>query len=69
MRSKALEADAIETWVCAYLSFALLAGIGLHHAFGWWWADPFGALAMVPFIGWQGWRTLLEAREAKGPGS
>ncbi|MGH3017454.1 MAG: cation diffusion facilitator family transporter [Gaiellaceae bacterium] len=41
--SRALEADAIETWVCAYLSLALLAGVGLHAALGWWWADPLGA--------------------------
>lgn len=34
MGSKALQADAVETWVCAYLSFALLAGLGLHLALG-----------------------------------
>jgi len=61
--SKALLADAVETWVCAYLSVALLAGIGFHLAFGWWWADPAGALAMLPVILWQGWETLEEARE------
>jgi cation diffusion facilitator family transporter len=61
--SRALEADAIETWVCAYLSLALLAGVGLHSALGWWWADPVGALAMLPVIIWQGWETLVEARE------
>jgi len=61
--SRALEADAIETWVCAYLSLALLAGVGLHAAFGWWWADPVGALAMLPVIIWQGWETLEEARD------
>ena len=37
-----------ETWVCAYLSLALLAGVGLHAAFGWWWADPVGALRCSP---------------------
>ena len=61
--SRALEADAVETWVCAYLSLALLAGVGLHAAFGWWWADPVGALAMLPVIVWQGWETLEEARD------
>ena len=60
--SRALEADAVETWVCAYLSLALLAGVGLHAAFGWWWADPVGALAMLPVILWQGWETLEAAR-------
>lgn len=66
--SKALEADSIETWVCAYLSFALLLGVGLNLAFGWWWADPIGALVMLPVIFWQGWETFEEARE-EGEGS
>ncbi|MDQ4106237.1 MAG: cation diffusion facilitator family transporter [Actinomycetota bacterium] len=63
MGSEALKADAVETWVCSYLSLALLAGVGLYAAFGWWWADPVGALAMLPVILWQGWETLEEARE------
>jgi cation diffusion facilitator family transporter len=63
MGSSALQADAVETWVCSYLSFALLLGVGLYAAFGWWWADAVGALAMLPVILWQGWETLEEARE------
>jgi cation diffusion facilitator family transporter len=63
MGSEALKADALETWVCSYLSLALLAGVGLNAAFGWWWADPAGALAMLPVILWQGLETLGEARE------
>ena len=63
MGSEALRADAIETWVCSYLSLALLVGVGLNAAFSWWWADPAGALAMLPVILWQGWETLEEARE------
>ena len=63
MGSRALVADAAETWVYSYLSLALLAGVGLHVLFGWWWADPVGALAMLPVILWQGWETLGEARE------
>lgn len=63
MGSRALVADAKETWVCSYLSFALLAGVGLFAAFGWTWADPAGALAMLPVIVWQGLETLEEARE------
>jgi cation diffusion facilitator family transporter len=63
MGSESLEADAIESWVCAYLSAALLLGLGFHRLLGWWWADPAGALVMVPFIAWQGIRTVTEARE------
>jgi cation diffusion facilitator family transporter len=66
MGSRALVADSVETWVCAYLSVALLAAVGLNAAFGWWWADPLGALAMLPVILWQGWETLEEAREDEG---
>jgi divalent metal cation (Fe/Co/Zn/Cd) transporter len=48
--SRALEADAAQTSLCAYLSVIALAGVGLNAAFGWWWADPVAALAMVPII-------------------
>jgi divalent metal cation (Fe/Co/Zn/Cd) transporter len=61
--SKALAADAVETWVCAYLSAALVVGLGLHSLLGWWWADPLGALLMVPFVVWQGFRAIGEAKE------
>ena len=63
MGSQALVADSKETWVCSYLSIALLIGIGLYALVGWWWADPVAALAMLPVIVWQGWETLTEARE------
>jgi divalent metal cation (Fe/Co/Zn/Cd) transporter len=51
LQSRALEADAAQTSLCAYLSVIALAGVGLNAAFGWWWADPVAALAMVPIIG------------------
>jgi len=63
MGSRALVADSKETWVCSYLSLALLIGVGLYAVAGWWWADPVAALAMLPVIVWQGWQTLIEARE------
>jgi len=65
MGSRALEADAMETWLCAYLSATLLIGLALNSIFGIGWADPVAGLAMVPFIVWQGWRTILEARSEK----
>ena len=36
--------------ICAYLSFTLLVGLGANALFGWWWADPAAALAMLPLI-------------------
>jgi hypothetical protein len=50
LRSRALMADAKETFVCSYLSLSLLAGLGLNAFFGWWWADPIAALTMLPFV-------------------
>ena len=50
MQSGALRAEAKQTSLCAYLSFIALAGVALNAAFGWWWADPAAALAMVPII-------------------
>lgn len=64
--SKALRADAVETWVCAYLSAALLLGLSLHRFLGWWWADAVAAIGMVPFILWQGRDTIRESRELAG---
>lgn len=50
MTSRALEADAMQTSLCAFLSVIALAGVALNTALGWWWADPAAALAMVPII-------------------
>jgi divalent metal cation (Fe/Co/Zn/Cd) transporter len=52
--SRALEADAAQTSLCAYLSVIALAGVGLNAALDWWWADPVAALAMVPIIAREG---------------
>jgi divalent metal cation (Fe/Co/Zn/Cd) transporter len=52
--SGALEADATQTSLCAYLSVIALAGVGLNAVLGWWWADPVAALAMVPIIAKEG---------------
>ena len=67
LQSPALHADAMETLVCAYLSLALLLGLVLNAAFGWWWADPAAALCMVPLMlkeGWEGIRGEAYAHEA-----
>ena len=54
MTSRALEADATQTSLCAYLSVIALAGVALNAVLGWWWADPVAALAMVPIIAKEG---------------
>lgn len=58
--SKALAADAMESFVCAYLSFTLLVGLGLNAWFGWWWADPVAALLMLPLILREGFKAFRE---------
>jgi divalent metal cation (Fe/Co/Zn/Cd) transporter len=52
--SRALEAEATQTSICAYLSVIALAGVALNTFVGLWWADPVAALAMVPIIAKEG---------------
>ncbi len=58
INSRALEAESRETLVCAWLSAALLIGLGANALLGWWWADPVAALVMVAFIGREGWEAF-----------
>lgn len=60
--SQALVADSAETAVCAYLSLALVLGLGLNAWLGWWWADPVAALAMLPVVVREGLEALEGAR-------
>ena len=52
--SAALRADAAEAAVCGYLSALALAGVGLNAVWHISWADPVAALALLPFILWEG---------------
>jgi len=61
MRSGALEAEAAQTSLCAYLSVIGLGGVALNALFGWWWADPGAALIMVPIIAAEGWEGVRSA--------
>lgn len=57
--SRAMETDAFQTTACFWLSVITLAGIALNAVFGWWWADPVAALAMIYFVvreGREAWR-------------
>src|SRR2546425_9209108 len=57
--SGALEAEARQTRVCAYLSAILLAGLGLNSWLRWWWGDPLAGLRMVPLVAGGGWPAIL----------
>ena len=47
LESSATVGEAEQNMICAYLSVALLIGLGLNAAFGWWWADPAAALVIA----------------------
>ena len=55
--SRAAQAEARQTDVCAWLSAALLIGLGAHALFGWWWADPVAALVIAGIAAWMAWAT------------
>jgi len=62
IESTALKADAACSVTCAYMSLTLLVGLLLNRVFGWWWADPLTALALVYFLVQEGREALHEAR-------
>jgi len=52
--SEALEADAVQTTACWWLSIAALIGLGLNGLLGWWWADPVAALFIAALVAKEG---------------
>lgn len=63
IQSRALIADSKETLACAFLSLALLLGLGSNYLFGLWQADPLVGLLISVFLfreGIEGWK---ESRE------
>lgn len=51
MGSRAVEADATQTRLCAWLSGVVLVGLVLNAVAGWWWADPTAALGVAVLAG------------------
>jgi divalent metal cation (Fe/Co/Zn/Cd) transporter len=47
LSSSATKSEGRQNLVCAYLSAALLVGLGANTLFGWWWADPITAIAIA----------------------
>jgi len=52
--SAALRADAVQSGTCAYLSVIALVGLTANAVWNVSWADPVAALAIVPFVVWEG---------------
>jgi divalent metal cation (Fe/Co/Zn/Cd) transporter len=45
--SSASKSESRQTMLCAYLSAALLVGLGANALLAWWWADPLAALMVA----------------------
>ncbi len=59
INSRALVADSKETLACAFLSLALLLGLGTNYLFGFWQADLIVGMIIAAFLfreGWEGWK-------------
>jgi cation diffusion facilitator family transporter len=63
LRSGSLLADAKETLACAFLSVALLVGLGLNYVWGIWQADPIAGLVIVAWLFKEGWEILTEEED------
>jgi divalent metal cation (Fe/Co/Zn/Cd) transporter len=47
LHSSATKSEGRQNMLCAYLSAALLIGLGANALFGWWWADPLTAFVIA----------------------
>jgi divalent metal cation (Fe/Co/Zn/Cd) transporter len=57
--SRATQSEGQQNMICAYLSIALLIGLGANALLGWWWADPTAALVIAAVAareGLESWR-------------
>ena len=55
--SSATVGEAEQNMICAYLSVALLVGLGANALLGWWWADPAAALVIAAVAGREGFES------------
>jgi divalent metal cation (Fe/Co/Zn/Cd) transporter len=60
--SASLKADAKQNLACAFLSLALLVGLGLNYVAGLWQADPVIGLIIAAVLGREGYETLKEEK-------
>ncbi|MBM4295277.1 MAG: hypothetical protein FJ126_10295 [Deltaproteobacteria bacterium] len=56
--SQSLMADSRQTLTCAFLSLALLMGLGMNYWYGVWQADPVIGLVIVGFLFREGYQAL-----------
>jgi divalent metal cation (Fe/Co/Zn/Cd) transporter len=60
--SKSLMVDSRQTLACAFLSVALLIGLGTNYLYGIWWADPVVGVIIVIFLIREGYTALKEGK-------
>jgi len=65
IESAALRGDAACSLTCAALAGALLAGLALHLAFGWWWAQPVASLGFLYWLVPEARSALAAARHGR----
>jgi len=61
--SRSLIADSKETLACFFLSCALLVGLSLNYAFGFWQADPIVGIIIALFLTREGYEVFMESKE------
>ncbi|MDP2729748.1 MAG: cation transporter [Dehalococcoidales bacterium] len=61
--SPALRAEAKESLACDLQDLSLLVGLGANALWGWWWADPVAALALIPWLLKEGWESVSHEEE------
>lgn len=60
IQSPALRAEAKESLACDLQDLTLLIGLGANALWGWWWADPVAALALIPWLVKEGWESVFQ---------
>ena len=63
LNSRALRAEAYESLICDLQDLIVIVGLGLNILFGWWWADPVVALALIPFLIKEGLEAFRDEKE------
>jgi divalent metal cation (Fe/Co/Zn/Cd) transporter len=65
LNSSALRADAACSLTCAYMAGALLVGLALNAAFGFWWADSAAALTLLYWLVPEAGEAITNARSGR----
>ena len=58
INSASLQADAVQSSLCAYLAWIALGGLALNAVFKLSWADPAAALFLLPIVVREGWDAI-----------